>query len=223
MIEQKTYNTFQEAKIDNPTYEVCVRNDHKGGAFQANPKGVVINEYWKICNPADYCMTVEEFLKAGHKFEVGDVVIDVGMVSVIYDSFGVGAYNEPDSGDCNIYILRAAALEKPKRTKVEYVKVTDSIFDLKDEFERGDLYFDRDACTGGIYASSEKYQKIIDMTDFNQAALNNNIYRKVETEIDERQEFIDAACNEVNATLNSCAAEGFARLYDSGKFKLIED
>ena len=32
------------------------------------------------------------------------------------------------------------ALEKPKRVKVEYVKVEDSIFDLKEEFDREELY-----------------------------------------------------------------------------------
>lgn len=78
------------------------------------------------------------------------------------------------------------------RTRAEYEKVAGSIFGLRDEFERGELYFDRDRCTGGIYASSDQYQKIRDMNDFSQAALNNNIYRKVEKEIDWQDEVVHA-------------------------------
>ena len=76
------------------------------------------------------------------------------------------------------------------RTRTEYEKVTESIFDLRDEFGRGELYFDRDRCTGGIYVSSDQYQKIRDMNDFSQAALNN-IYRKVEKEIDWRDDICE--------------------------------
>lgn len=106
-------------------------------------------------------------------------------------SFKVGcwyAYADRIKGECRELTL--SDLKQHART--EYEKVTESIFDLRDEFERGDLYFDRDRCTGGIYASSDQYQKIRDMNDFSQAALNNNIYRKVEKEIDWRDEVVHA-------------------------------
>ncbi|AUR98912.1 hypothetical protein NVP1256O_73 [Vibrio phage 1.256.O._10N.286.45.F8] len=50
----------------------------------------------------------------------------------------------------------------------------------------------------------------------------HNIYRKVETEIDERQEFIDAYMNKAKS-VPACSDADFAGiLYDSGKFKLVE-
>ncbi|CAM0015468.1 hypothetical protein VPHK367G1_0086 [Vibrio phage K367 g1] len=45
-----------------------------------------------------------------------------------------------------------------------------------------------------------------------------DLHRKVETEIDERQEFIDAACEVVNWSI----PKAMGALYDSGKFKLVE-
>ena len=49
-----------------------------------------------------------------------------------------------------------------------------------------------------------------------------DLHRKVETEIDERQEFISTALGITGATSASLACEGFRKLYDSGKFKLVE-
>ena len=48
------------------------------------------------------------------------------------------------------------------------------------------------------------------------------IYRKVETEIDERQEFIEAACEKSGLSKHSVEAQVFGMIYDSGKFKLVE-
>lgn len=59
-----------------------------------------------------------------------------------------------------------------KPTRTEYVKVTDSIFDLKADFEKGELY-----------EKDSGYCKLISESDFAFAYRENAIYRKVEREI----------------------------------------
>lgn len=80
-------------------------------------------------------------------------------------------------------------ITKP-RTKVEYEKVTESIFDLKEEFERGELYYRSNSKVIPPY----EYEKIKTIYVLcNCAAYSNpNLYRRIETPINERDEFIDA-------------------------------
>jgi hypothetical protein len=214
----KTYETYQEAKIANPEGEVCTNGDY----FQVNPRGTEINSYWKICNPADYCMTVEKFLSDGHKFVDGDNILDHNAeIQTVGDHYSAHFANR--HLDVTKLVLRAAALKtehqqemeelKPKRTRVEYVKVTESIFDLKDEFERGCLY----------RKPSLTYMKIKDEGEILSACLDENIYRKEEVEVDERQEFIDAY-NQLRREFRiQHEVENFSDyLVDSGRFKLVD-
>ena len=100
------------------------------------------------------------------------------------------------------------------RTKTEFVKVTGSIFDLKDLLENEELYFSTD---------TDEYDYCNNERDLCAAVYNGNIYRKVETEIDERQEFIDAYASlrhEFHGQRTYDDFSGF--MYDSGKFKLVE-
>jgi hypothetical protein len=74
--------------------------------------------------------------------------------------------------------------EKPKPTKL--VKVEESIFDLKEEFERGELYFDVAAVSGGVFFSNDEYVKINSKESLCECYSNGNVYRQVE--IDWRDE-----------------------------------
>lgn len=65
--------------------------------------------------------------------------------------------------------------------RVEYEKVTESIFDLRDEFERGELYFDQ----GGEYLPCNTE------AEFVYGLIHGRIYRKVEKEIDWREEVME--------------------------------
>ncbi len=70
--------------------------------------------------------------------------------------------------------------EKPKPTK--FVKVEESIFDLKEEFEKGELYVS--TCEG-------HYTQILGENGLFLAAFNNSIYRQVE--IDWRESVVSIA------------------------------
>lgn len=265
--QMKTYNTYQEAKIANPECEIAVKTkkaaDDFGDAicFQAvvadsswsdgyafsddedsSPR--ISDGYWKICNPADHCMTVEEFLKDGHKFVEGDVYFHIkeAELSVVgVGGFEPGHANTLISDDAESYILRAAALDlaaiakqnveyyskqisdtareafstnstpKLKRTKVEFVKVV------------GENFFglESDLLAGNLYCGEGDEWKIIDIPSLADEWTNNNLYRRIETEIDERQEFIDAACSVIEDYHGERRQYVVEALYDSGKFKLV--
>lgn len=92
--------------------------------------------------------------------------------------------SEWSSNYCDVRALKKLTISDLKpRTRTEYEKVTESIFDLRDEFERGELYF--------------KYSQGIEVIKTEQMLLaqieRDGVHRKVEKEIDERQEFIDNA------------------------------
>ena len=72
--------------------------------------------------------------------------------------------------------------EKP-RTKVEFVKVEDSIWHLESSFRLGELF---------AFDGNRDYVQIETEGDFTLSHSSDNLYRRIETEIDERQEFIDA-------------------------------
>lgn len=105
------------------------------------------------------------------------------------------------------------ANEKPARTKVEYVKVTESIFDLKEEFESGELW---SLCCDGEYEliDSEKQLAADKALDC--------IYRKVTKT--ERELFVEEALllmKSVNSESIS-SQEAIELMFDSGKFALVD-
>lgn len=112
----KTYNTYQDAKIANPEYDIYIH----GGLFVAEKDiGQSLHTYkyrgFFKCNPADYCMTVEQFLRCGHKAVEGDwFMIGSGMAEQLI-KVGVDTF-KLSSIDHEAFILRAAALE-PKQVE----------------------------------------------------------------------------------------------------------
>ncbi len=121
-----TYNTYQEAKIAMPNACICVFKNEGKDTFFGVPtrEGATLHNGSKFAEPQDYCMTVDKFLYDGHEFVEGDVYLNsdgrtLGVVNI-------PEYNNKRSTiDCNLYILRAAALEtkEQKRTKVEYLNI----------------------------------------------------------------------------------------------------
>ena len=123
-----TYPTYQAAKIANPDCNIYTH----GGLF-SNEKfnSLPYVNGWRPCNPADYCMTVRQFLDAGHKFVEGDIFLNLtGNVKIVTGSnVWLDSLNCEDKNDKERYILEAKALKETKTYR--YEKVTDSIFDLK--------------------------------------------------------------------------------------------
>ena len=102
---------------------------------------------------------------------------------------------------------------KPKhiKVKVEFVKVEDSIFDLQHDLVDGKLFY-QDTDDSHYPINTER--QLVYWFDL------DGVYRKVETEIDERQEFIDAAIELIDASKKTDGLLG--AMFDSGKFKLVE-
>jgi len=178
-----TYNSYEEAKIAMP--EACIVKYKHDGKYRFT--GMPTGEGTTLCNgsefaePADHCMTVEQFLNDGHKFVNGDIYIySDGLVETV-DS--ANKSNKLNMGDSSRYILRAAALKKPKRVKVEYVKVEDSIFDLRPEFEAGELYFrwlgNDEEGSGGVW-----YDKITTESMLLCRYEEGRLLRRIETPIE---------------------------------------
>jgi hypothetical protein len=105
------------------------------------------------------------------------------------------------------------------RMKVEYVRVVDSIFDLKDDLLAGNLYWkDSD----GSFKVLIK-RAVVSMKDdikFAAAFMGDNLYRKVETEIKtEKQKIINELTDEFNNWISS--DEDFA-IHLTSKFNITK-
>lgn len=242
-----TYNTYQEAKIANPdcdiaevtekailefgekhVFEALVKSSEweDGYAFVKNcyksPR--IKDGYWKLCSPADYCMTVEKFLVDECKFNGGDSYLDwKGRVRVIGSTgFTKDACNDIRNiaNADQAFILRAAALEEKKpRTKVEYVKC-----EFVTKWEHVKLM--EDTGESLFFLPNDEFIEVMTPESaIKKLRKGHELYRRIETEITERDEFIEfveSKCSELNVDGEwsfSCIA---AELFDSGRVKLLE-
>ena len=201
------YSSFADAKIAHPDEDIYSRD----GKYQIGSAPCKLGEMWNKCNPADHCKTLG-WLRDNHGAEfAGDIIL--GHVSRKVIQITQDVIKDYDD---NCLILRAAALNKPKRVKVSYVKCEDSIFDLRADFEAGELFV----------KIGENYEVALSSQCLAASLAVGSCYRKVETEIDERQEFIDFT-SEYIKNLNPEILKSFeyiARaMFDSGKFKLVND
>ena len=205
-----TYPTYQAAKIANPDCNIYTH----GGLF-SNEKfnSLPYVNGWRPCNPADYCMTVRQFLDAGHKFVEGDIFLNLtGNVKIVPGSnVWLDSLNCEDKNDKERYILEAKALKETKTYR--YEKVTDSIFDLKEEFERGDLFSRND---------KGKYRQIKGETWPVNSTNNGNVYRRIE--VTEREFAIEQAAkimydaDQSSGQINDLT---LGALFDAGMLKLV--
>ena len=216
-----TYTTYQAAKIANPESEILkARDDWEGcqeliGKFIANkpnPGGEpYIGKGWfEICNPADYCMTVKQFLDAGHKLFAGDIYLcrEVGAVTIPEGQAIVD--NTACDGDDKLYVLKAKELEETKpetKPTYRYEKVKDSIFDLKEEFERGELFYSTSMDNFALVRTEHCFSEMFSV---------GNLYRRIE--VTERDEFVILlsaflGCDDYDIELGQA--------FDTGNFKLV--
>lgn len=282
-----TYNSYEEAKIANP--EESVYKVLSNGLFISFDKeaemirDVIQGSDAKLCNPADHCMTVEQFLNAGHKLVGGDAFTGVCGKALIVgaDIQELGINNRVES-DSICFILRAAALEEkpflqtgeefehtktlnfiydrmvdvhgenenvdymhklknaimmvknrespcntaasgeePKRVKVEFVKVEFASDKEKAEaFIGGGLrYFTHGKVKGDMERDT------IPVTRLDELLCGNAIYRRIETEMTERDEFVEVIkrLQEDYILNDNYDTEQFGEfLFDSGELKLVE-
>tara|TARA_B100001063_G_C16779142_1_gene569390 strand:- start:15104 stop:15775 length:672 start_codon:yes stop_codon:yes gene_type:complete len=217
------YKSYEAAKISNPGFDVLTKSGKFVSENELEPSPHTY-EYRGIakCNPADHCMTVEKFLAGGYKFTIGDLFLSkLGSVVRVTDRSGSNI-NIVQSGDSSRYVLRAAALEEEKpRTNIKYERCD---FVERWEYfklmsEEGDLYVN---CTDLSYEG-------FGGDNINLAnALHDGscIYRRIETEITERDEFIEfveSKCSELSVDGEWSFACIAAELFDSGRVKFVSE
>ena len=110
-----------------------------------------------------------------------------------------------------------AALNKPKRVKVSYVSA-----DFSKEWKAVRYYNE----VGELFVVdfNGNYSNVNDISGTWYEVICKNydsLFIQIETEIDERQEFIDAAIGVLNVHYQNAAATLCGDLFDSGKFKLV--
>ena len=122
------YKTYAEAKIANPACEIVttgknwIYDKELTGTFQprvTEGRSHAINDYsWVICNPADYCSTLKEFLEAGLELVEGDKFI--GIHGNLIKVKEVVMSDTPNESDNDRYILSAEALDGG--CKIEFIE-----------------------------------------------------------------------------------------------------
>ena len=115
----KKYNSYAEAKIDNPDCEVYqffpvdITNEHSYVASKRDMQGELtcVGSTFR-CSPADHCMTMEQFFDTYHKLVDGDVYLDnTGDVCVVGLDIAASNANTRHRSDNKRYILRTIRVE----------------------------------------------------------------------------------------------------------------
>lgn len=218
----KTYNSYEEAKIANPESEIVTTGPNwqydiaiKGKFERLVEKGfdyhVLGDSAWVKCDPADYCMSLDEFFDSGKMFIADDIFIAASGEVITISDDTVRFANMRSGVESECFILHAAALNKPKRVKIEYAPINNGNELIT---YRNELFFKHDS---GDYVWTENHtmRSVLNHMD------NDNLFRRIETEIDWRDEFIEMyawATQDDKQNINDIAG----MLFDSGKFKLVE-
>lgn len=119
------------------------------------------------------------YISASKRFGFSQLIVNKESAS--YFVCGDETIGGRTTSDCfdNLKQLKLSDFKPQKPTRTEYVKVTESIFDLKEEFEKGRL-FHNECVIRSATALAECYTK-------------DNIYRRIEKEVDWRDEVITTA------------------------------
>lgn len=116
------YKTYAEAKIANPDSEIVTTgknwsghysgyySDQKVGTFEKQWCHIISESEWVICNPADHCSSLKEFLESGLRLAVGDVVMTINCSMSIVKKDSVDSWNHYGVNDNGFFILSASAL-----------------------------------------------------------------------------------------------------------------
>lgn len=107
--------------------------------------------------------------------EIKDKRIVGGRISAVGHTYDVKTDERKD-----FHILVDIAAMEEQQSEYEYIKVTESIFELKDEFESRGLYLKGSDFTYGTFVSPDEYTLIRSKTDLLLAVVDNCLYRRVE-------------------------------------------
>ena len=128
------YRSYQEAKLANPSAEIITTS--KGwdggkqliGSFEAKDDTYMIGKKeWEVCDPSNYCMSLEDFFNFGYELSDGDTVIGVsGLAFAVESQEEIEIYNHRTTLDNERYVLKAKALDQLIETPEEK-EVLDSI------------------------------------------------------------------------------------------------
>lgn len=114
----KTYNSYQEAQIENPKYPIGIDSNGKFLVISSeidNHPGTVAK-----CDPSNHCFTVEEFLNSGHRFVIGDIYWSFGPICTVGCGVDVKYANTSHHNDKNCFVLKAKALSKASNEESEW-------------------------------------------------------------------------------------------------------
>jgi len=227
------YKTYAEAKIANPDCEIVTTGkDWSGdvvmvGIFEElvldetdeDGSHEIADDSWVICNPADYCSTLKEFLDAGITFSVGDIFMLINGDVAEFSEVNART-NDILPDDDKRYILSATALSGG--SKIEFIEHkseswiahnnTLPLSELSDE-QAAQLFnawragckveFDSDC---GIWLRADDYLWI-----------SGYVYRIKQKS--ERELFIAAAINHGIKSQKQTPVQIFGELFDSGRFE----
>lgn len=220
------YKTYAEAKIANPDREIVTTGkkwngcDDAIGIFEKKMKEHQMgDDAWVICNPADHCSSIKEFLEAGFKFAIGDIWLSGDNILVIVDLVDART-NKYQDADENRYILSAVALNggckipaKPDAWTI--YNNTLPLCELTDD-QAGMLF---NAWRGGA-----KVELLADNDSWCDAVPDweLEISYRIKPK-SEREMFIDEAISHAIKPETQSAKQMFGELFDSGKFKYIDN
>lgn len=156
-----TYKSYAECRIANPGSEIVTPSIDSSmpcsmePIFEVKANHEIGKFAWVICNPADHCSSIKEFLEGGYVFSIGDLFLgisgDVTEVEAIYPQT-----NKCEDSDGKRYILSASALNGgckiPKAEPWTIYNNTMPLSELNDE-RRGMLF--NHHCNGGAMQNSQ--------------------------------------------------------------------
>lgn len=232
------YKTYAEAKIANPDCEIVTTGKDWGGGtgligvFEAlvldgtdDEDGAheISDTSWVICNPADYCSTLKEFLDAGLRLVKGDKFL--GVRENVIKVKGVVATNTPRAGDEFCYILSAAALNDG--CKIEFIEHKSEPWTIyNNTLPLSELSDEQAAMLFNSWRGGRKVQFLSGDKEWKVKGCNSGFYHSDIYRIkpkSERELFIDAAINHGIKPDAHNAKQIFGELFDSGKFKYIDN
>ena len=175
----KKYNSYAEAKIDNQDCEIYkfmprdVTEDYSYVASKRDMHGKLLCTGSTFrCNPADHCMTMEQFFDAGHKLVDGDVYLgSCDNVCVVGLDIVASGANTRHRNDNKRYILRAKSLET--KSKPEWANGDELEYGNNSSFEH--VFY-------GRYVTYDEFSGVhVILNDDGYWAINGDCIRKPES------------------------------------------
>lgn len=209
------YKTYAEAKIANPDSDIFT-NDKEFKAVKDAPTSHFPNG-WVVCNPADYCSSIKEFLEAGYIFSVGDFFI--GIDGEVISVRCANSSSVPYDDDYKRYILSTATLNGGCKipAKAEQWSVCNNtlpLCDLTDE-QAGMLFNDwRKGVEIENCLYDEKHEEFVWVNCFSVLSNIEGIYRiKPKSE---RELFIDKSLQLMTSETDRTMEQMFGAQFDAG-------